>query len=249
MLYNVQDKIATITLNRPRHLNAFNQRMRLDLHAAIQAAESDDAVRVVILTGAGKGLSAGTDLAEAASLDPSELDRVIGVEFQQSLLAIRHSTRPYICAFDGPAVGIATAYALICDLTIVTDRSYIQQPFADIGLVPDGGLTWHLVNLLGYKKAFEIFALPDRISAADCLILGMVNRVVHPDSLRDETQASAKKLVQKSALSLGLLKKALHLAHESSLEAAMSFETASQKQTASSAYFKAAAAAFLSRKA
>lgn len=248
VLYAVNSHVATITLNRPLQMNAFNQKMRIELHDALQMANADGDVRVVIFTGAGQCLSAGTDLAEASESSSDELDRIIGEEFYRTFMAITRSEKPYICAFRGAAVGIATAYALTCDMTIMSEQSYMYQAFSDIGLVPDGGLTWHFVRTLGYKRAFRFLADPIKISPKDCVDNGLATMVV-PDDLLDKTaQDLAHRLAGRSGVAHALLKKALHHAMENDLESSIKYEVLCQKQAAESSFFRSAVAAFLNKR-
>lgn len=246
--YKTHDRVAMFILNRPDQMNAFNQAMRLALYRNIKRAEQSAEIRAVVLMGSGASFSAGTDLAEAASLNPEELDRVIGEEYSLPLKAIRQSEKPYICAIHGIAAGIATAFALSCDLVVMAEDAFMYQPYADIGLVPDGGLTWHFARLFGHRKAFELFVSSEKMSARTCLSLDLVNRVVPVDRTEAEALEWATDLAKGSALAQALTKKALHRADEMMLDAAMTFEIECQKKAVVTPYFKSAAAAFLNRR-
>ncbi len=247
ILYDVDGHVARITLNRPFQMNVFNRQMRLDLYEALRKANADDRVRVIILTGAGQCLSAGMDLAEASVASADDLTRILSEEFGQTFMTIIHSEKPSICAFRGAAVGIAAAYALSCDITIMSENSYMYMAYSDIGLIPDGGLTWHFVRLLGYKRAFRLFVDPTKMLAKECVDLGLATMVVPDDLLQETAENMAVKLSSRSSLAHGLLKKSLYHAFENDLESSILYETECQKSAADSAYFKSSAAAFLKK--
>jgi 2-(1,2-epoxy-1,2-dihydrophenyl)acetyl-CoA isomerase len=132
---------------------------------------------------------------------------------------------PWISAVQGAAAGIGSAYAMNCDLTIMAEGAYIYQAFAAIGLVPDGGATWHLVNTIGRKRAYEIIATGEKLSAERCLEWGLCNRVVAPERLMDETREWAKTLAGRAPLALRYAKDAVRTAATSDLGSTIDRET------------------------
>ncbi len=222
--------VALITMNRPKALNAFNAALRRDLLAAAREVNKDEAIRVVVLAGAGKGFGAGADLLETPFDDPSwRVDDQLNHEYKPILLEIAGAPKPWIAAVHGPAAGISSAFAMTCDLAVMADNAYIYQAFAAIGLVPDGGATWHLVRTLGAKRAYEIIATGEKVSAEKCLDWGLCNRVVATDSLLDETLAWAEELAAKAPLALRYAKQAVGEAIEASLGDTISNEAALQR--------------------
>ena len=138
--------------------------MRQELLAAIQQAEESDEVRVVIISGAGKGFSSGADLKEGMA-GYETIEAQIQAEYKPFLSTISNSDKIYISSVRGAAAGIGGALAMTCDLTVMAESAYIYQAFAAIALLPDGGATWHLVNTLGYKRAFELIVEAEKLPA------------------------------------------------------------------------------------
>ncbi len=229
VLYGVEQRVATITLNRPQVLNAFNAVLRRELADAIHRAASDDAIRAVVLTGAGRAFCTGTDLSEPRSenfLAQIEIED----EIKPGLLAIAEAPKPFICAVNGPAAGGGAGYALACDLVVMSESAYLYPSFTDIGLIPDCGLTWQLVHQLGPKRAYEHIANGDRMSPARCLELGLVNRVAAADAALADAQAWATQLAGKAPLALRHAKAVLQQAARRELADVISLEAAIQNR-------------------
>ena len=214
--YTVTNRIATIKLNRPKAMNAFNEKLRMDLTAAIEKAETDDDVRVVILTGEGRGFSAGADLMDGlAGYD--DIESQILKEYKPFLTTIDQSPKLYISAVNGACAGIGIALAMTCDFTVMADDAYLYLAFAAIGLIPDGGASYHLVNAMGYKKAMQLFVEAGRLEPQECLDYGLANKVVPANELLNQTQAWAEKLAQGAPLAQKFGKQVLRSAARSSL--------------------------------
>jgi 2-(1,2-epoxy-1,2-dihydrophenyl)acetyl-CoA isomerase len=229
VLYEVREQVAIITLNRPQVLNAFNTQLRSDLIAAIREAASDNQVRVTILTGAGRAFSAGADLAEKQP--PDFLPQLqLEDEFKPGLMAIAQAPKPFISAVNGAAAGAASGYAMACDLMVMADNAYIYQAFAAIGLIPDAGATWQLVHQLGRKRAYEIIAGAEKLSAQRCLELGLTNRVVPADTLLSSAYAWAKQLAEQAPLVLRYAKQCLSEVMQMNLGEAITYEAALQNR-------------------
>ena len=231
--YDLRDHVATITLNRPDVLNCFDRALRRDLFDAITVAVRDDEVRVVILTGAGRAFSSGADLGEE---HPPEMISQFWLEdeFKPALMAIADAPKPFIAAVNGPVAGGACGFALACDLSIMSSDAYLYQAFVAIGLIPDGGISWHFARQLGHMRAFELLTGAERISATRCAELGLTNKVVAPDELMREAQAWAADLAHKAPLALRYTKQALRQAHRLDLDDAISLEAALQNRTTGS---------------
>ncbi len=244
-----RDAVALVTLNRPDSLNSFNAAMRAELLAAAREVNNDDSVRVVVINGAGRGFSAGADLTEMPLDDPDwRVDDQLNLEYKPIVMEIYGATKPWISAVQGPAAGVASAIAMVCDLSVMAENAYIFQAFSAIGLVPDGGATWHLVHTLGRKRAYEIIATGERLGAAKCLEWGLCNRVVATDSLLDETLAWAAELAGRAPLSLRYAKQAVCQAAEASLAQTISDEAELQRICVASEDALEGATAFLEKR-
>ena len=180
VIYEVDNKVATITLNRPDSLNAFNSQMVLDLREATDAAYKDSSIRCVIITGNGKGFSAGADLKENMTQpnDPNAVEKGLLEGYKPVFMNIINMPKPVISAVNGPAAGIGYSFAMACDLTLMSEEAYLLSAFSNIGVVPDGGANWMLTNAVGYKLAYQLAIEGEKIPASRCLELGLANKVV-----------------------------------------------------------------------
>ncbi len=253
ILTDLADGVATITLNRPDKLNAFTDEMLGALDAALKAAARDDAVRCVVITGAGRGFTAGQDLAavrerEAAGGAMSfreHLERT----YNRVIRAIRTMEKPVIGAVNGVAAGAGASLALACDLRVASDKASFIQSFIGVGLVPDSGSTWFLPHMVGFPRAFELAITAERLSAADALTLGIVNRVVPTDDFEGEVRAYARTLAAAPTRAIGLTKRAMNRALTSTLDEALDYEAQLQEIAGRSADHKEGVAAFLDKRA
>lgn len=223
VLYEVDGQVALITQNRPQARNAFNAALRRDLLAAIEQAVTDDGVRVLVLAGAGKGFGAGHDLGDGFG-EFSCISELITAEYKPVLMAVQQSPKLVLAAVQGAAAGISGALAMACDLVVMAQSAYIYQAFAPIGLLPDGGTSWHLVNTVGYKRALQMVVDAEKISAAECVALGLANRVVDDDQLLPETLGWAKRLADGAPLAQKYAKQALQQAMHLDLPATIDLE-------------------------
>ena len=220
--------VAVITICRAEAMNSFNRRLRLDMLAAFEQAAADRSIRVVILTGEGRAFSAGADLKD---LSPDRnTEEVLQTEYRPILECIATMQQPVIGAVNGAAAGIGMSFALSCDLLIMADDAFLLAPFTTISLVPDGGLNWLLVRLLGYRRAFQLSVESERISASRCVELGLANRVVPAASLMEEALEWAGNLAQRAPLSIAATKKAMRFAAAS--DWGSTFDLEAQEQLA-----------------
>ncbi|MDC0569949.1 enoyl-CoA hydratase/isomerase family protein [Gammaproteobacteria bacterium] len=225
--YEKKGAVALITFNRPEVRNAFNAKMTEDILEALLSAKNDVSVRAIVLTGEGLSFSAGADLsARDSKWVDTEAALIEG--YLPSLKEIMEMPKPVISAVNGAAAGIGSAYAMACDLTIMSEEAYILQAFSNIGLIPDGGANWFLTNTVGYKLAYQIAIEGERIEAERCLDLGLINKVVSSDVLLDEALLWADKLSLRSSQSLKLTKQIMRKALDSSYEDIYGLEAKTQ---------------------
>jgi enoyl-CoA hydratase/carnithine racemase len=223
--------VGTLTLNRPEKLNAFAGDMRREIGDALDELDRDDAVRVVVITGAGRGFCAGADvgyLAElAARRDTAGLAALVEAG-RRVVMTIRRSPKPVIGSINGVAAGGGANLALACDLRIASDSAKLGQTFNRIGLHPDWGGTYFLPRLVGSAKALELFWLAGVIDAAECLRLGLFNRVVPEAELTRATTEVAAALAEKPALTLAMAKRAVYQSLDRSLPEMLDYELDAQ---------------------
>lgn len=242
--------VGVITMDRPQAMNAFDAALRRDMLLAARELNADDAIRVVVLTGTGRGFGAGADLTETPMSDPTwRVDDQLNLEYKPLMLEIYRAPKPWISAVHGPAAGVSSALAMVCDLTVMAENAYIYQAFTAISLVPDGGATWHLVQTIGRKRAYEIIATGEKLAAQKCLDWGLCNRVVADDALLPETLAWAEELANRAPLSLRYAKQAVAEACEADLDQTISVEADLQRICIASEDAGEGAAAFLEKRA
>lgn len=245
--YTVANRVATIALNRPQAMNAISQKMRHELKTAIDAAESSDDVRVVVIRAEGRGFSSGTDLSEGlAGFDT--IDDQIQQEYKPVIMAIANSSKPFIASVHGACAGIGAALAMSCDLAIMGENSFLYLAFAGLSLVPDGGIAHHLVRNMGYRKAYQAFIEAARIPAKDCLDYGLANKVVADDALQEETQAWAERLAEGAPLAQKYGKQIMRTVHTATFEETLDLESKLQVSCSTSQDAAVAIGAFFEKK-
>jgi len=196
---HLADGYATVELNRPEVLNAWNGQFGADLLAALRDVAADDAVRAVVITGAGRAFSSGADLKDMSGGDTTAEGRpdvytMLTERYHPIMEAIREMPKPVVAAVNGAAAGIGCSLALCCDLIVAAESAYFLLAFVNIGLVPDGGSSVFVPSRVGMARATEMAMLGERVGAAQALEWGLVNRVVADAGLADEVAALAKRL-------------------------------------------------------
>jgi 2-(1,2-epoxy-1,2-dihydrophenyl)acetyl-CoA isomerase len=247
------DGIGLIRFNRPEKMNAIGALTRQQLAEAIKQAERDDAVRVVVLTGSGRAFCSGADVTEMAQgagmRTPEDVGNVLRNEYMPMLSRLRTMPKPVIAALNGPAVGVGASFALACDIRIGTPESYLLEAFVNIGLAPDGGVSWLLPRLAGTGVAYEMFFTGKPLSAADAHRLGLINRIVPAERLEEEVRDLAAQLASQPRGAMAGAKRAVVHALESSFEEALEFESYLQEAQAASPEFAEGVQNFLARRA
>lgn len=223
--------VGTLTLNRPEKLNAFAGTMRRELADALDELESDELVRVIVITGAGRGFCAGADVSYMADLaqrrDLEAMSALVEAG-RRVVTTIRTSAKPVIGSINGVAAGGGANLALACDVRIASDQAKLAQSFNRIGLHPDWGGTYFLPRLVGPAKALELFWSADVLDSVECLRLGLFNRVVPHGKLPEETRTFARALAEKPALSVALCKRAVYQSMDHSLDEMLDYELEAQ---------------------
>ena len=246
--YEQREAVAIITIHRPEAMNSFNTQLRHELLAELRRAASDDAVRVVVVTGEGRSFSAGADLK--AITEDKGVEEMLQTEYRPILETISTMRQPVIAAVGGSAAGIGMSCALACDLLIMADDAFLLSPFTTISLVPDGGLSWLLVHQLGYRRAFQLSVESERIPAPRCVELGLANKAVPAASLMDEALEWANSLATRAPLSVAATKKTMRFAAARDWAHTFDLEAAAQPALRASAdHVEGVAAFFEKRKA
>ncbi|NGO74154.1 enoyl-CoA hydratase [Streptomyces sp. YC504] len=209
VLYGVADGIATLTLNRPRRRNAFTLEMIDDWAEALRTAGADPEVRVIVLTGAGKGFCAGVDMDTLLAVEDTPLAQknLLHLQVHQVARAIEELDKPVIAAINGDATGAGLDMALMCDMRFTARSARLSESYIRLGLVPGDGGCWYLPRLVGQAKALELLLSGEFVDAEEALRMGMVNRVYDDECLLDETYAFAAKLAANPALPMGIIKR------------------------------------------
>jgi 2-(1,2-epoxy-1,2-dihydrophenyl)acetyl-CoA isomerase len=201
-----------VTINRPEARNALTRAVILGATLAFEQASADAAVRCVVLTGAGGHFCAGADLRANIMEDPQMMDHLEEHmdEFHGLVKALIRCPKPTIAMMDGAAVGFGADLAFACDLRVASSRAYAQEKFVKIGLMPDGGGTFWLPRLVGTARAMQMILLAEKVEAAELRALGVVARVVEPETLRESTLAIARTLEAGPPLAHAAIKRALY---------------------------------------
>lgn len=247
VIYEQQDAVAIISLNRPDSLNGFTSELCADLLLAFEKAQHDESVRVVILTGEGRAFSAGADLKQGFVGDRTVSEKLL-LEYGPVLVAIAAIPKPVIAAVPGFAAGIGISFAMHSDLLVMADDAFLLSPFTTISLLPDGGANWLLVKQLGYHRAYQLSIESERISAERCLELGIANKVVPAESLRAATIAWGKELSKRAPLSMAATKKVMRHAMDNDWHSCFTMEVEEQERLKNSDDAKEGVDAFFEKR-
>jgi len=232
LLYEVKDGIATLTLNRPDRLNALGGSLREDLHDAVARSAADPEVRVMVITGAGKGFCSGGDVKAMGEAKAGQRERPLIEKIapgrDRTLLAMREAPQPIIAAVNGAAAGAGMNLALGCDIRIASTAARFTQAFVKRGLHPDWGGTYFLPRVVGTAKACEMIFTGDVIDAAEAERLGIVSRVVAPEELMPAAYELARRIAAGPPVAIRLAKRSIYANSELDLRAALQVETMAQ---------------------
>jgi 2-(1,2-epoxy-1,2-dihydrophenyl)acetyl-CoA isomerase len=251
--YQLNEKVAIITLNRPEALNALSLQLTKDLREAIKTAVKDKA-RAVILTGSGRAFCSGGDLREMQSMWQKEgrieafLEEPLKA-LHDVILLIRETPIPFVAAVQGVCAGAGTNFALACDLIFAAENASFNEAFVRLGLSPDCGGSFFLPRAVGEKLAAELFMTGGTIDANRAEQIGMINRVVSAENLMEETLQMAKKLALAPTGSIGRIKKMLNGSFSSDLQTQLDLEHQMQIESGKSNDFKEGVTAFFEKRA
>ncbi|MEO8208990.1 MAG: enoyl-CoA hydratase-related protein [bacterium] len=248
ILFELSKDILKITLNRPDVYNAFNEEMLLELLDAFKKANSDDSVRCVILTGAGKAFCSGQDLKDFNEKKLT-FKEALEQRYNPLIKLISGLPKPVICALNGVAAGAGLSLALACDYRIAVESAFLIEVFINVGLVPDSGSSFFLPRLIGYARAFEMCAIGDKLSAVEAKEIGLVNKIVSNNNLLSKSaDIVAKNFAGKPTKAIGMIKDLLNKSFESNLEQVLELESSYQEQAGNTQDFKEGIESFLEKR-
>lgn len=250
ILFEVENGVATITLNRPDKLNAFNDQMINETTAAFKQAGRDNAIRCVVLTGNGRAFSSGQDLSDVTDRGNAfSIGDHLRHGYHKLIKQMVTLEKPIIGAINGIAAGAGCGVALATDIRLAADSASFMLAFSKVGLVPDSGVNWLLPRLIGQARAYEMAITADKIPAETALAWGMVNRVVPAAQLKENVAAWAGSLAAGPTLAYGLTKRAMNQAWQTDLFGALEYEAYVQEIAGRSQDNKEGVMAFLEKRA
>lgn len=247
----IADGVATLTLDRPKSLNSFNTEMHEEVRDALTRVERDEAVRCLLITGAGRGFCAGQDLSDrsvAPGAEAPDLGESIERNYNPLIRRLKAMEMPVVCAVNGVAAGAGANLALACDIVLAARSAAFIQAFCRIGLVPDSGGTWHLPRLVGHARAMALALLGDKIPAEQAAAWGMIWRCVDDAALMDEATALARHLATQPTHGLALVKRAINASLANDLEAQLSLERDYQRLAGRTEDYREGVAAFTEKR-
>ncbi|WP_205697590.1 enoyl-CoA hydratase/isomerase family protein [Conexibacter sp. SYSU D00693] len=243
---------ATILLNRPESMNAWNKQLGLDLLAAIEQCAADDGVRAVCVTGAGRSFSSGADLKDFGNdLDPNgrpDVYKVLTERYHPIITGLREMPKPVVAAVNGPAVGIGLSLALAADLVVARQSAYFLLAFVNIGLVPDGGSSLFVPERIGFTRAIELAMLGERLSADKALEWGLINKVVADDDFDAEVEALVDRLAAGPTRSFAGTKRQLNAWLYTRMHDQLELEAQVQREMAATDDFVEGVTAFMQKR-
>jgi len=250
ILCEVAEGVATITLNRPEVLNSFTRPMAAVMLDSLGRASDDDAIRAVLLTGAGRGFCAGQDLAEAAPKNDvmPDLGDFVRDSYNPIVRAIRSLEKPVVCAVNGVAAGAGANLAFACDIIFASSNATFIQSFAKIGVIPDSGGTFILPRIVGLHRASIMTMLAEKMTAEQARDWGLVYMVTEPDALVQTAFGTAKYLATQPTRGLGLIKRGFNRSLGVDLETQLDYEEELQREAGATSDYAEGVHAFLEKR-
>jgi 2-(1,2-epoxy-1,2-dihydrophenyl)acetyl-CoA isomerase len=244
---------ATIELNRPEALNAWNGPLGDELLDAVRSVAEDGDVRAVVITGAGRAFSSGADLRDVSSRERTpeghvDLRSLLNERYHPIITTIRTMPKPVLAAVNGPAVGIGLSLALAADLVVAAESAYLLLAFVNVGLVPDGGSSLFVPTRVGLARATEMAMLGERVTAAQALEWGLINRVVPDSEFADEVAALRDRLATGPTRSYAGTKRQLNHWLYTRMDEQLALEADIQQEMAASGDFAEGVAAFIEKR-
>jgi 2-(1,2-epoxy-1,2-dihydrophenyl)acetyl-CoA isomerase len=250
ILFDATEGVATITLNRPDVLNSFRRAMAAALVTALERVREDDALRAVVITGAGRGFCAGQDLAEALPREGEmpDLGDIVRDSYNPVVKMIRKLEKPVIAAVNGVAAGAGANLAFACDIVFASSSATFIQSFAKIGVIPDSGGTFILPRIVGLQRAAALTMLAEKLSAQQARDWGLVYMVTEPESLLETAVGTARHLATQPTRGLGLTKRGFNHSLGIDLDDQLDYEEKLQREAGLTADYAEGVRAFLEKR-
>ena len=252
VIWELEGGVGRVTLNRPDSLNAWNEDFGRELKQVVTVDAADEAVRAVLITGAGRGFSSGADLKGGFQPDPEDgmpdIRRELNELYHPVIAGVRRLEKPVVAAVNGPAVGIGASLAFACDLVLAAESAYFGLAFVNIGLMPDGGSTLFVPTAVGKARAFQMALLGERIPAGKALEWGLVNYVHPDDRLAAEADSLAAGLASGPTRSYAASKQALNKMLYPDLDGQLDLEAELQHALARTQDFQEGVSAFVEKR-
>lgn len=250
ILIDAADGVVTITLNRPDVLNSFTRPMARALCEALHGAGTDEAIRAVVLTGAGRAFCAGQDLAEAApkSGPRPDLGDIVRDSYNPVIRSIRKLEKPVLAAVNGVAAGAGANLAFACDIVFASSTATFVQSFARIGVIPDSGGTFILPRIVGLHRATIMTMLAEKMTAEQAREWGLVYMVTEPDALLETARGTARQLATQPTRAFGLIKRGFNRSLGVDLDDQLDYEEQLQREAGRTADYAEGVAAFLEKR-
>ena len=249
--FQIQNGIAVLTLNRPDRLNSFTQAMHREVRDALDTLQADKSVRVLVLTGAGRGFCAGQDLNDRA-VEPGgpgvDLGESVEKFYAPLVMTLRTLPMPVICAVNGVAAGAGANLALACDIVLAAKSASFIEAFCKLGLIPDTGGTWVLPRLIGPARAMGLALLGDKLPAEKAEQWGLIWRCVPDEALMDEAMAMAEHFAAAPTKGLAFTKKAMLASWTNTLDEQLKLEAQMMRELGYSHDYREGVAAFIAKR-
>jgi 2-(1,2-epoxy-1,2-dihydrophenyl)acetyl-CoA isomerase len=245
--------VAKVILNRPDKMNSFNAEMHAELRDALDSIQSNKAIRVLVLTGAGRGFCAGQDLADSEvrfvpGQTPPDLGDVVERHYKPLVLRLSNLRVPTIAAVNGIAAGAGASLALACDMVLATASASFILPFAKIGLIPDTGCSWHMPQRVGQARALGLAMTGNKLTATKAAEWGMIWEAVADESFMTSVDALAQQLAVMPTKALMRTRQAMQIAHTHTLEQHLTYEGSLMRELGKSADYIEGVSAFLDKR-
>ena len=248
LLFEIEENIGVITLNRPEKFNSVIRELALSFQDSLDECNNNDEIRAVYITGNGRAFCAGQDLAEVVDPNGPELGEIVSQHFNPIITRIRSLKKPVVAAVNGVAAGAGANIALACDIVVAAESASFIQAFSKIGLIPDSAGTYFLPRLIGMQKASALIMLGDKVTATEAERMNMIYKVFPDDEFAAASWAMAKQLAAMPTLALALSKQALNESYHNALPQQLMLEDTLQRKAGESFDYNEGVQAFLEKR-